>query len=168
MMATLTSVEPRTRPLPDDLLDRVLDTFGWTRSVLDPAIPAGVAYAGAGHLVLPLATRTDLAAMDYDFECLLDVMQAHDLTTIQVIHCQDDTTIHARNPFPVGGVVEDPATGAAAAALGAHLRARGLVDPPASVTIHQGHDMGRPSELLVHIPPAGGIEVSGTAVAIHP
>ena len=25
---------------------------------------------------------------------------------------------HSRNPFPVGGVVEDPATGAAAAALG--------------------------------------------------
>ena len=32
------------------------------------------------------------------------------------------TTYHARNPFPVGGVVEDPATGAAAAAFGAYLR----------------------------------------------
>ena len=32
------------------------------------------------------------------------------------------TTFHARDPFPPGGVVEDPATGAAAAALGAYLR----------------------------------------------
>jgi predicted PhzF superfamily epimerase YddE/YHI9 len=74
---------------------------------------------------------------------------------------------HSRVPFPVGGVVEDPATGAAAAALGAYLRQLGLVHPPAAITIHQGDDMGRPSLLRVEIDPGrDGIRVSGNAVPI--
>ena len=73
---------------------------------------------------------------------------------------------HARNPFPVGGVVEDPATGAAAAALGGYLREAGLIETPAQLTIHQGAAMGRPSLLEVDIPRRGGIQVTGRAVDI--
>ena len=51
-------------------------------------------------------------------------------------------------------MVEDPATGAAAAAFGGYLRALGLVTPPARITIHQGDDLGRPSLLHVDIDPA--------------
>ena len=74
-------------------------------------------------------------------------MLAHDLTTVDLVYREDETTFHARNPFPVGGVVEDPATGAAAAAFGAYLRELGLITPPATITVHQGVDMGRPSLL---------------------
>ena len=73
---------------------------------------------------------------------------------------------HARNPFPPGGVVEDPATGAAAAALGGYLRALGLVPPSRRVSIRQGEDMGRPSLLLVDIPQQGGIDVTGSATRL--
>lgn len=41
------------------------------------------------------------------------------------------------------GVVEDPATGSAAVALAASLRARGM--PRGAVTIHQGEEIGHPS-----------------------
>ena len=58
---------------------------------------------------------------------------------------------HVRDPFPVGGVFEDPATGAAAAAFGAYLRDIGAVTAPAVVTVIQGEDMGRPSRLEVDI-----------------
>lgn len=70
--------------------------------------------------------------------------------------------------FPSGGVVEDPATGAAAAALGAYLREIRLLDTPASITVHQGVAMGRPSVIAVDIPPGGatGIHVSGAAVEL--
>ncbi len=40
-------------------------------------------------------------------------------TTVDLVWREGPSSFHARNPFPVGGVVEDPATGAAAAALGA-------------------------------------------------
>jgi PhzF family phenazine biosynthesis protein len=63
-------------------------------------------------------------------------------------------------------VVEDPATGAAAAALGGYLRDAGMVDPPATVLIRQGEAMGRPSRLTVTIPEHGGIVVTGAAVRI--
>ena len=79
-----------------------------------------------------------------------------------------DDLIHARNPFPVGGVVEDPATGAAAAALGGYLRDAGLVRAPARILIRQGEVMGRPSRLRVNIPETGGIVVAGNAVRLVP
>ena len=94
-------------------------------------------------------------------------MLEHDLTTVDLVHREDAATYHARNPFPVGGVVEDPATGAAAAAFGAYLRELGLVTPPATVTVHQGVDMGRPSVLTVEIADdRPEIRVSGQAVAM--
>ena len=50
-------------------------------------------------------------------------------TTVHLVQRADPDRLdfHARDPFPVGGVVEDPATGAAAAAFGGYLRALGLV-----------------------------------------
>ena len=63
----------------------------------------------------------------------------------------------------VAKAVAGAATGAAAAALGGYLRDASLVSAPTTVTIHQGHDMGRPSLLTVQIPENGGIIVSGTA-----
>ena len=73
----------------------------------------------------------------------------------------------ARNIFPVGAITEDPATGAAAAAVGGYLRGLGHVATPSRVLIAQGRHVGRPSELVVDIPERGGIVVSGTAVAIR-
>jgi PhzF family phenazine biosynthesis protein len=64
--------------------------------------------------------------------------------------------------------VEDPATGAAAAAFGGYLREAGLIPVPAEFTVYQGHDMGRPSTIQVTVPadPASGIGVSGTGIRI--
>ena len=162
--AALTSVAPDGRPA--ERLDEVLECFGWTVDDLDPDLPPEEAFAGAWHLVLALRERTTLRAMDYDYGALRALMAGRGLTTIQVVWREAADRFHARNPFPVGGVVEDPATGAAAAALGGYLRAHGLVEPPATVTVHQGEDMGRPSLLRVDIPVDDGIRVSGTAVAI--
>lgn len=68
---------------------------------------------------------------------------------------------------PVGVVVENPATGAAAAALGGYLRDASLIETPAEFEIRQGETMGRPSQLAVTVPPAGGIIVTGAAVAME-
>jgi PhzF family phenazine biosynthesis protein len=164
--ATLTSVAPRVQDAGD--VGPALRALGWSADDLDPALPPRVAYAGARHLVLAAATRARLADLDYAFDDLKAYMSDNDLTTVALVHRQDATTFHARNPFPVGGVVEDPATGAAAAAFGAYLRALGLVDPPVRVTIHQGVDMGRPSLLLVDLDadPDSGVRVTGAAVTI--
>ena len=88
-------------------------------------------------------------------------------TTVDLVWRESDHVFHARNPFPPGGVVEDPATGAAAAAFGGYLRALKLVDPRERVTILQGADMGSPSRLLIDFPQAGeGVRVSGLATRL--
>jgi PhzF family phenazine biosynthesis protein len=162
--ASLTSVVPRYEPASDALLDGVLATLGWTRQELDPDIPPARAFAGAWHLVLAAATDARLASLSYDFAALKALMLDDGLTTLQLVRRVGAALFHARNPFPVGGVVEDPATGAAAAALGGYLRDAGIVQAPYSCTILQGEAMGRPSRLSVHVPVAGGIVVSGAAV----
>jgi PhzF family phenazine biosynthesis protein len=166
--ATLTSVAPHIAPPPTaDELAPALAALRWPAADLDPALPPRIAFAGARHLILPVRTRERLADLDYDFDALKSYMMERDLVTIDLVFREDATTFHARNPFPVGGVVEDPATGAAAAAFGAYLRALALVTPPARVTVHQGDDMGRPSLLLVDIDTGdGGIHVTGQAVRI--
>ena len=125
-----------------------------------------MAYAGAHHPVLAAAAPERLAELDYDFDRLAALMAARDWTTIQLVWRDGPDRFRSRNPFPPGGVVEDPATGAAAAAFGGYLRELGLVSPPATVTIDQGIELGRPSLLTVRIPETGGISVSGTAVPI--
>lgn len=164
--AALTSVEPRHEAASDALVDAALATLRWRREELDPAIPPVRAYAGAWHLVLAVASLDRLQRLDYDFDALRDLMLVDGLTTLQLIWRESDDVYHSRNPFPVGGVVEDPATGAAAAALGGYLRAAGLVRTPATILIRQGETLGRPSRLKVEIPAAGGIVVSGTAVRL--
>ena len=166
--ATLTSVAPHVAPpLTDDELAPALAALRWSAADLDPDLPPRIAYAGARHLILPARTRARLADLDYDFDALNSSMAERDLVTVDLVFRDGATTFHARNPFPVGGVVEDPATGAAAAAFGAYLRALNLVTPPVRVTIHQGDDMGRPSLLLVDIDAGdGGIHVTGQAVRI--
>ena len=164
--ASLTSVEPRYEPAADDLVTNALQALNWRRDQLDDSIPPARAYAGAWHLVLAAAESGRLSHLDYDFDQLKALMLRDGLTTLQLVWRESELVFHSRNPFPVGGVVEDPATGAAAAALGGYLRALRSVSPPASVLIRQGEVMGRPSRLSVDIPVSGGIVVTGTAVPI--
>jgi PhzF family phenazine biosynthesis protein len=165
--ATLTSVPPAVLPIDDDVLTELLEHLGWNRWELDPELPPRVAFAGANHPIIAAATRERLADLEYDFDAMKDLMEAEDWTTIQLVWRETETLFHARDPFAVGGVVEDPATGAAAAALGAYLRELALVDLPAEVWIHQGEDLGRPSLLRVDIPAdRSEIDVTGTAVPI--
>jgi PhzF family phenazine biosynthesis protein len=166
--ATLTSVPPRTVDLAADDRRALLAVLGWAEDDLDPALPARVAFAGAWHPILAARTRERLAALEYDMAALGTLMAQRNWTTVDLVHRQSATVFSARNPFPPGGVVEDPATGAAAAALGGYLRDGGHVDLPATLTVLQGADMGRPSELTVEIPvePGTGIRVTGAAAAI--
>ncbi len=164
--ASLTSVTPKQAAVPDVLLQTALATIGWTPDDLDPAIAPVLAYAGAWHLVLAARTAERLATLTYDMATLGAIMREANLTTLQLIHRRSSTEFTARNPFPVGGVFEDPATGAAAAALGGYLRDAGYLQAPARFEIRQGEAMGRPSVITVEVPATGGIVVTGAAVGM--
>ena len=165
--ASLVSVEPAVEEVSGADVEEALGALRWRGDDLDAALPPRIAFAGVRHLVLAAASRTRLAALDYDVERLTAFMRRRELTTVDLVWRERADLYHTRNPFPVGGVYEDPATGAAAAALGAYLRELRLIDVPAQFTILQGEDMGRPSRITVDAPAGSGpITVSGQAVPI--
>jgi PhzF family phenazine biosynthesis protein len=166
-VAALTSVAPRHERPPARLLRAALGALEWREEELDPTIPPARIFAGNWHLLIAARTAGRLADLDYDYDRLKELMLADGIVTLQLVWREAPDLFHARDPFPVGGVVEDPATGSGAAALGGYLRDAGLVQAPARIVIRQGEAMGRPSRLEVEIPAAGGIVVRGTAVPIE-
>ncbi|MFD5983294.1 PhzF family phenazine biosynthesis protein [Streptomyces cyaneofuscatus] len=167
LRATLTSVVPHTAEIGAADLAEALAALDWPAADLDPALPPRIAYAGARHLVLAAATRERLADLAYDFARLETLMRRLDLTTLQLVWREAPEVFHVRDPFPVGGVVEDPATGAAAAAFGAYVRELGLVPEAAVLTLHQGADMGRPGTLTVELRAGDDrVRVGGTGTRI--
>ncbi len=167
LVAELTSVSPRVVEAPADLVDAVLGALAWRREELDPDYPVRLANAGSEHLVLVSRTSERLADLNYDFDTLAQIMRDHDLVTVLLVWPEGRRRFRVRNAFAGSGVVEDPATGAAAAAFGGYLRDLGKIGPNASFVISQGSEIGRPSAIGVSVVKGEpGIRVRGEARAI--
>ena len=95
-------------------------------------------------------------------------MAARDWTTIQLVHREGARPLPLPQPVPARRRRRGPGHGRRGRGVRRlPARARRCVDVPATVTIHQGIELGRPSLLTVAIPAGdGGICVSGTAVPI--
>lgn len=167
MVAELTSIAPRIAVPDPALVSRVLEALRWSGEDVDPDYPIRLGNAGAEHLIIVVKTRQRLAQLHYEFDALAEVMADYGLVTCQLIWPQSKKRYLSRNPFPPGGVIEDPATGAAAAAFGGYLRELGMISMSASFTIIQGIDMGRPSQIEVRVLEGEpGVMVSGTAIPL--
>ncbi|WP_427017897.1 PhzF family phenazine biosynthesis protein [Pseudarthrobacter sp. P1] len=165
--ATLTSVQPQVRGVDAPVRTALLAALNLQESDLDPLLPLLQAFAGNWHPIVPVAAAGILANLDYNYEALAELMAGQGWqATVDVVFRTGASSFEVRNPFPPGGVREDPATGSAAASLGAYLRHLEAVEVPGRVVVHQGQYVGRPSEILVDIPSEGGIRVTGAAVEI--
>lgn len=162
--AALQSPPTRSSLADDAIVDEALKLFGYDRTDLDDRLPPALAEAGARHLVLVLSRREALRTMRYDFETGRKFMADADFTTATLAYAETPRLFHVRNPFPAGGVYEDPATGAAAAAFAGYLRDLNWPHGGA-IDIIQGEDMGMRSLLRAEITADKGasIRVSGTA-----
>jgi len=164
MQAALQSPPARSSPAPDALVDGALALFGYGRADLDVRMAPACIHAGADHLLLALTSRAALARMDYVLDAGRALMQAHGLVTIVLAWAEHDRLFHTRNAFASGGVLEDPATGAATAALAGYLRDirwphGGRID------VVQGEDMGMRSLITAQFgsDTGGPVRVSGSA-----
>lgn len=90
-------------------------------------------------------------------------MNKQKLVTVMFVFKESPQRFHSRNAFAAGGVLEDPATGAASAAFGGYLRDiqwphDGVID------VVQGEDMGSRSLIRAEISDVAGssIRVSGS------
>jgi PhzF family phenazine biosynthesis protein len=167
--AALQSPPTRSAPAPAELVAAALELFGLVPGDLDGRIPPATAHGGADHLVLMLERRVTLSAMTYDFDRGRALMKRAGWVTVLLGHAHTPQRFSTRNAFAYGGVYEDPATGAATAALAGYLRDLGW--PHGGVIdISQGDDMGMPSRIRAEISPVAGasIRVSGTARVMEP
>lgn len=137
-------------------LDDLLNLFGWSRDDLGDLRPT-FANGGADHALIFVKNRETLANMQYDFDAGLAVMKRLNIVTINCIYRETDDVFHSRNAFASGGMLEDPATGAAAAALAGYLRDTDIHTAP--FTVYQGVDMGSPSSIKVTPLPAKGASI---------
>lgn len=162
--AALQSPPTRSAAVSSAVLDEALALFGYTRADLDERLPAALAHAGADHLVVGLNTRAALRRLRYDMAAGRALMTREGFVTILFGFAETAQAFHTRNPFAYGGVYEDPATGAATAALAGYLRDIGWPHG-GEITVVQGEDMGMPSRLRAEITDGRGqsIRVSGTA-----
>ncbi|NJC99036.1 MAG: PhzF family phenazine biosynthesis protein [Anaerolineales bacterium] len=165
-IATLQSPETHSDDAPWEYVDRILEAFNLTMNDLDTRYPVRFASAGAKHLILVLKERKTLAEMKYLFDEVKALMNEQGLITISLLWNESDEVFHSRNAFASGGVYEDPATGAAAAALAGYLREIGWQGKN-SFTILQGEDMGMPSRLMVRFSPKVGESVAVSGETRH-
>ncbi|WP_029685606.1 PhzF family phenazine biosynthesis protein [Tatumella saanichensis] len=162
--ATLLSPPCFSQPEDPVAIEQALALLGYGPEDLDPRIPVARIHAGADHLVLALNSRQALAAMQYHLLHGRTLMRQHGWVTLLLVFAENHQRFHTRNPFAYGGVYEDPATGAATAALAGYLRD---LDWPhqGEITIVQGEDMGMRSLISAEIDPVPGdpIRLSGQA-----
>lgn len=160
---------PPTRSVMAEPSDRLeaCALFGIRNDELDERFPVHIAHAGADHLVLVLRSRQRLSQIGYPFEAGAQFMRRLGLATICLTCAESRTVFHARHPFAVGGVYEDPATGAGAAAFAGYLRDIGWLTE-GRIDVYQGEDMGVPCHLIAEFGPAPGssIRVTGATAAV--
>ena len=106
-------------------------------------------------LMIPLASREVLDSLIPDFEALWDLCDTCGVSGfypfVLAESGEEGAVCYARQFPNRSGYNEDPATGVAASALGAHLVHSGLIpvrDGWNRCRVYQGHAMGRPSVIV--------------------
>ena len=162
-------LSPPTRYAAADTLfvDKILHHFSLTQGALIDGYTPVIAEAGGRDLILSLKSRDDLIGMSYDFEAVRKLTLEADCITVVLNWRESDILVNTRVAFAYGGVIEDPATGSAAASFAGYLRDTGQLPNP-EFRIIQGHDMGQ--RCIIRVRAEGGqgdpVRISGTVVSL--
>ena len=145
-------------------------TLGLRGPAPDGLEPPRLAGAGLPILIVPVAGLEELHACHLDaaaFRAFGVRMVRHRALHARVYaFCREtrsaENHLSARLFLPGDeDALEDPASGGAAACLGACLSVSGGLDPGGELRVEQGFEMGRPSLLRLRAGSRGGIEVGG-------
>lgn len=134
-----------------------------TKLDIDTRGPVQHVSAGITMLVVPVRSLAALRRARLDLDAFGPIAESG-VEPIVYVFCTearaDDNQISARLFFDAHGVREDPATGSAAACLGVYLlEHQYLGRGDLALRIEQGHEIGRPSLLLLRAGDAGGVRV---------
>jgi trans-2,3-dihydro-3-hydroxyanthranilate isomerase len=149
----------------------IASALGLVESDIDTRAPVQVASAGTAALIVPLRSLDALRRSRLDLDRFVP-LAADGFPRLVYLFCeearQSGNQFSARFFFEANGVREDPATGNGAAFLGAWLLEYRWLGTDLSIRIEQGHEMGRPSVVLLQArsTPARRIRVGGRVIPI--
>lgn len=133
-------------------IQAIAEALGLPYEVMASRPPAAMEDVGIRVALLPVADLAALDAIRPDFDRLRTLGQPHDLIVYYPFVLDEAAArVRARSFAPAVEIDEDPATGTAAAALGAYLARERLIDESAELVIRQGEAMGHPSELRLRV-----------------
>ena len=161
---SISSLKTHSKDVDEEYINKIIDGFSFNKKDLNEKYPIRIAFSGNNHLIIFLKDKTKLQEMQYDFESIKVLMEQEKIVTINILWEENENLYHSRNAFAYGGVVEDPATGSAAIALGEYLRDTGF-KKSGKIEILQGFDMKQPSQLFVSFSEVSNssINVSGSS-----
>jgi trans-2,3-dihydro-3-hydroxyanthranilate isomerase len=174
---TMTQAHPEFGTTIADL-DALGAALGADRAVIADHPAPEVVSTALPQLMVPLRSRAALTRLPSGGAgaALTDLLRRHgtDCAMLYALTDGGEVTAHCRMFAPGLGVTEDPATGSAAGALGAHLVRRGIIRPErgrAAMTFDQGLEIGRASRIRVAVTvDATGtiseVQVGGAAVRV--
>jgi trans-2,3-dihydro-3-hydroxyanthranilate isomerase len=146
----------------------LLHALGATR----PVLPLEIYRNGPTHVMVGLGDREQLAALEPDLAALahLGPIGIDCFAADPAIAPGEHTRVSCRVFSPGTGIPEDPATGSAAGPLALHLARHGWYAPGNTLTITQGLEIHRVSELIARVDGTAEhptrITVGGCAVVV--
>jgi trans-2,3-dihydro-3-hydroxyanthranilate isomerase len=147
--AWMTQLPAELGPVFPDL-DLIASAIGLTTTDLDPGRPVQAVSTGLPTTIVPVRDLETLRRATRNEHLVGDAMRASGGRDLYLFaHTAEGVT--ARMFDSEFGIGEDPATGSAAGPLGAYLAEHGSLGQTWSVTIRQGEQVGRPSELHVEL-----------------
>jgi trans-2,3-dihydro-3-hydroxyanthranilate isomerase len=143
------------------------ETLGLKPSDLAASLPLEFVKTGISNLMVPVSRRSVLTRIHKNMRGLAHLISSGG-TMAYCFAMTGRGRVFARGMVP-WGIIEDPATGSAGGSLGAYLVQHGQLRASEGLTITQGVEMGRPSEIQVEIAAERGRltpKVSGSAVRV--
>jgi len=147
--------------------ERLADALGLKPGDLDSRLPLESVSTGIFNLMVPLRKRDALGKIRSNLRELFHVVNGNG-TMAYCFALGGRGKAFARGMLP-WEIVEDPATGSAGGSLGAYLVRHEKLNAGEELSITQGVEMGRPSDIRVEIAEKKGKlvpRVSGSAVRI--
>ena len=152
---------------------RIAPVLGLAAADFDPELPVQHVSAGVDFVFAPLRSLAALRRARLDLDAFAPLAR-EGLPAKLYFFCREtlapENDLHVRFLFSSPSVREDPATGSAAACLGAYLLAH---RPPRgcelALRLEQGHGIGRPSLLRLRAAASGGrtrVSVGGRVIEV--
>lgn len=163
---TMTQKEALFKPANVDK-KKLAAALGLSPKDLDSKLEPEIVSTGIFNLMVPLRNRAALGKIAMNMMALRKV-QGKNATMAYCFALNGNGKVCSRGMLP-WELYEDAATGSAAGSLGAYLVKHGKLSPGHTLSILQGAEMGRPSQIEVEVTQSGKKlvpRVSGAAVRV--